>query len=93
MSKIGSKAAAWLAKKKQPAKPPEKIFSQLAKAIDKQAEHFGIDASHVAKRADVLAKMGLEPEDITPDLVHEAQAYHRHELRRITSALGAQYHP
>lgn len=78
-------------RKKKAVKPIPKcrqrlmVFSDDAKAVDRIAERFGIAHEHIAEFPHITA---LLPCALTPEVIREAKAYHRAELKRICNRPG-----
>jgi len=56
-------------------------YSFLALRLDKLADSLGIDVAHLAQFPAELDRLGMEADDLTPDLIHEARRLHRHIMR------------
>lgn len=65
--------------------------SQIALIVDAIAEANGIAARHVVRFPKLLEPYGLDPDDIDPATIEEAEAWHGHEVQRIAAKLGAEY--
>jgi len=67
------------------------MTSPIAKKLDKLADRHGIAPRHVARNPELLATIGLDPEDIGDDVVREATEYGEHMVRQIAVKHGISF--
>jgi hypothetical protein len=70
-------------------KPDPKQFSRMGIILDRLADQHAIWPRDLRRRPELLEKYGLEPEDVTDQLVCEAGLIHHNMMKAIADRYGA----